>query len=260
MKIAYCYTGKIKRQINSNTSIDLNIENLPHNRLILKKKHQKDVYCHSWNPEHATEIDSILKPIRSLHEDPIDFKLKPLKPQRICEDINKKCPQYCIDFIRHSHLESDYKYQVVTRNKSSAYSIKQCVSLVNEYYDVVVICRYDASITKTIYLDDLDISNTVFCANTTYPRPIKMKQHIITRVHMHPEFLLSNLENIRKYATLYEQFDDYRCLYRNYSNLKKHENKFMDHYYKSYHIMYTLKLNLQQLPEFDFEKHYRTLR
>ena len=260
MKIAYCYTGKLKRHTVCNTTINLSVDNLPHNRLICRREHQKDVYCHSWNPEFSKDIDTVFNPMKSLHEHPIDFKLEPVDPQRICEDINRRCPQSCIDFIKNSHMDSDYKHHVVTRNKSSAYSIKQCIGLVTEHYDIVIICRYDSCITKTIYLDDLHVSDTIYCAKTTIPRPIKMKEYIINRIHMHPEFLVSNLNGIRKYSTLYDHFEYYRCLYRNYSNLKKHENKFMDHYYKSYHIMNTLKLNLKQLPGFDFEKHYVTLR
>ena len=267
MKIAFCYNGKLRGGKDDQYSIESlkkHSKDMCHNHF---KCDSYDIYCHSWHPSLSKEIDEILKPVRSIHEPEQDFQVSATSVDLIFHDMknSKRHKLPFFDYIKNFHTFSkDFPpVEHLYRYYSNATSIKKVVNLVKESnikYDVLVLCRYDSKINKTIDMTLCDLNFVYVLQKGLTQNELHDGNQIIKRTHIFPELIMSSFKNIHKYTdTLLEHIDLYRSMFRSYKNFYKGKRSFYDHAWKSYHLEHTLGLEIKQLDHHDMST-FETIR
>tara|TARA_Y100000816_G_C26098456_1_gene581715 strand:- start:2070 stop:2789 length:720 start_codon:yes stop_codon:yes gene_type:complete len=229
MKIAVCYNGVLGKHNNS-------LKNFINNKTLTSYQFpDADVFCHLWTDDENIKkiVINKLNPKDYIFEKQIKFEV-PRLTKKGWENLDK--------ITQNDHF---FHFNQI----SSAYSVKQTLTLKKEYekkhnfkYDVVIICRYDISVTNlTLHPLMPHIDRIIFCEKAK--REKKQPHEAIGRVRDYLFF--SNSENMDKYATLYDKLDEYRYIFGLYHN----KGRFCPHLFKPYHIQ---QLKLAVRPAWKF--------
>jgi hypothetical protein len=203
MKIAYTINGLIGGLSGKNCQLrDQDIAPLIINytsntvKNFIEKHNDVDFYIFSWQPELKEYFNSIYRPKQSVYINQLEFKIP-------------------------SCIPNDERTQA---HYSRWYGVKRLSEMIYNSaipYDLVINCRMDTCWNRDIHFTDFD-TNKIHVAY--HPTMLNFLPFNKNAVDICDHIFISNTENFHKFASLFDNLDDYvhpskhKCSYSHISN------------------------------------------
>ena len=209
MRVAYCLVGIVgssKFGMGLGEDMDYRLAHYWNKKNIFDINGNVDVFLHSWSTEHSKGLIDLYKPVKSIFQPQIDFKL---------------------DTVRDNSILSRW------------YSTAMCNQLRKEYeqetgveYDAIMFFRYDHAFLVPLDLSKFDMNyiwmrhgnpinhvdgvrqNDNISLNIDTTKHVKLdtieqrRNHNLKHNRVYDSFIFSNPQNIDTYSGIYEYYAD----------------------------------------------------